>query len=69
MAYWGYAFVLGPNYNAGMEDDNYQRAYDAVQKAVELSKNSGTQKEKALIKALAKRYVEEPIENRKPFWI
>jgi len=26
MAFWGYAYVLGPNYNAGMEDDNYQRA-------------------------------------------
>lgn len=33
MAYWGYAYVLGPNYNAGMEDDNYGRAYAATQKA------------------------------------
>lgn len=64
MAYWGYAFVLGPNYNAGMEDDNYQRAYDAIQKAVELSNNGCTQKEKALINALSKRYVKSPIEDR-----
>ena len=64
MAYWGYAFVLGPNYNAGMEDDNYKRAYDAIQKAIELSNEGCTQKEKALIQALSKRYVEEPIADR-----
>ena len=34
MCYWGYAYVLGPNYNAGMEPDNYQRAYSAIQKAL-----------------------------------
>ena len=64
MVYWGYAFVLGPNYNAGMEDDNYQRAYDAIQKAVELSSEHSTPKEKALIDALSKRYVEKPVEDR-----
>jgi hypothetical protein len=37
MAYWGYAYVLGPNYNAGMEEDNYARAYIASQKALSLS--------------------------------
>lgn len=36
MAYWGFAYVLGPNYNAGMEEDNYQRAYQASQKALPL---------------------------------
>lgn len=64
MAYWGYAFVLGPNYNAGMEDDNYQRAYDAIQKAVGLSTLGCTPKEKALIDALSKRYVENPVQDR-----
>ena len=63
MAYWGYAFVLGPNYNAGMEDDNYQRAYDAIQKAIQLSDDC-TPKEQALIQAMAKRYVQEPVEDR-----
>src|SRR5215212_4556760 len=48
MAYWGFAYVLGPNYNAGMEEDNYQRAYQAVQKALSLASNC-TKKEKALI--------------------
>ena len=33
MAWWGFAYVLGPNYNAGMEPDSYERAYAAVEKA------------------------------------
>ena len=33
MCWWGFAYVLGPNYNAGMEKDNFQRAFNAVQKA------------------------------------
>lgn len=65
MAYWGFAYVLGPNYNAGMEDDNYQRAYEATQKAMALSGNC-TPKEKALIDALSVRYTQEPPENRAP---
>lgn len=64
MALWGYAYVLGPNYNAGMESDNYQRAYDAVQKAIKVSESKGTQKERDMILALSKRYVKDPIEDR-----
>ena len=64
MCYWGFAYVLGPNYNAGMEPDNYKRAYAAIQKAKELAGNA-TQKEKDLINALLKRYVEEPVEDRR----
>ncbi|MEP2689830.1 hypothetical protein [Maribacter dokdonensis] len=64
MAYWGFAYVLGPNYNAGMELDNYQRAYDAVQKAKELASKNASQKEKDLINALSKRYVQFPVEDR-----
>jgi len=63
MCYWGFAYVLGPNYNAGMEPDNYERAYKAVKKAVELSSNA-TDKEKALINALSTRYVAAPVEDR-----
>lgn len=65
MAFWGYAYVLGPNYNAGMESDNYERAYEAIQKAISLSKNNTSPKEIALINALSKRYVKEPVEDRK----
>lgn len=64
MCYWGFALVLGPNYNAGMEPDNYQRAWDALQKAIAVSGNA-TVKEKALINALKERYVAEPVEDRR----
>ena len=63
MCYWGYAYVLGPNYNMGMEADNYARAYEAIQKAIKLSAKA-TPKEQDIIKAMAARYVKEPVENR-----
>jgi tetratricopeptide (TPR) repeat protein len=63
MAYWGYAYVLGPNYNAGMEDDNYQRAFEAIQKAQLLSVNA-TEKEQQFIEAMALRYASQPPEDR-----
>lgn len=66
MAFWGYAYVLGPNYNAGMDPDNYQRAYKAIQQALKLSANASA-KEKDLIEALAKRYTEKAVDDRKPF--
>ncbi|QHW01135.1 hypothetical protein GJR95_01695 [Spirosoma endbachense] len=66
MAYWGFAYVLGPNYNAGMEADNYERAYVAIQQAVKLSATC-TAKEKALIDALAKRYTASPVDDRRPY--
>lgn len=64
MCHWGFAYVLGPNYNAGMEPDNYQRAYKAIQTAIEVS-DKATDKEKELINALAQRYVPEPVEDRR----
>ncbi|GAA4900256.1 hypothetical protein GCM10023311_27240 [Flaviramulus aquimarinus] len=63
MAFWGFAYVLGPNYNAGMEPDNYERAYDAIQKAKALSANT-TKKEKEFIEAMAIRYAPKPPEDR-----
>jgi tetratricopeptide (TPR) repeat protein len=64
MCYWGYAFVLGPNYNAGMDPDHYQKAYDAIRKAMAMA-GSCTPKEEALIKAMATRYTKEAPEDRK----
>lgn len=55
MCWWGFAYVLGPNYNAGMEKDNFKRAYDALLKSKSNSA-SCTQKEKDLIEALSYRY-------------
>lgn len=65
MAYWGLAYVLGPNYNGGMEEDNFQRAYDAARTAERLS-NACTPKEIALITALKKRYAADPPADRSP---
>ena len=64
MAFWAYAYVLGPNYNAGMESDNYERAYKAIMEATKLSKKNTTEKERGLIEALSKRYVKEAVEDR-----
>ena len=64
MCYWGFAYVLGPNYNMGMEPDNYVRAYDAIQKAKSFS-SKVTPKEQDIINAMATRYVKEPVENRR----
>lgn len=55
MGWWGFAYVLGPNYNAGMEKDNFLRAFNAVKKA-KLHSTSCTPKEKDLIDALTYRY-------------
>lgn len=63
MCHWGFAYVLGPNYNGGMEKDNFERAYNASQKAMRLSTNS-TQLEKELIEALSHRYTKAPSEDR-----
>ena len=63
MCYWGYAYVLGPNYNAGMEEGNYERAYEAIQQALMLSQGV-SEKEEALIEAMAARYGEFPVEDR-----
>lgn len=65
MCWWGFAYVLGPNYNAGMEKDNFQRAYDAVQKARSLSAGC-TPKEKDLIEALTHRYSNDTTLARSP---
>ena len=63
MCHWGFAYVLGPNYNAGMEPDNYERAYDAIQRAISLT-NRSSEKEKDLIIATAERYSKEVPEDR-----
>ena len=64
MCHWGYAFVLGPNYNAGMDPGHYERAYAAMLKA-NMYSSTCTPKEKALIKAMTARYTQEPPEDRR----
>ena len=55
MAYWGQAFVLGPNINAKMNAEDEPKALELVNKAVSL-KASATPREQAYIDALATRY-------------
>jgi len=66
MAHWGFAYVLGPNYNAGMESDNYERAYAAIEKALAIPEANITPRERAMIEALSKRYAAAPVEDRAP---
>ncbi|WP_414584345.1 tetratricopeptide repeat protein [Scytonema sp. PCC 10023] len=65
MCYWGIALVKGPNINAPMEKEAVPETVQAMKKAIGLSKNA-SEKEKAYIQALAKRYSLQPDENRKP---
>jgi tetratricopeptide (TPR) repeat protein len=55
MAYWGIAEAVGPNYNDPADDPRRQQAYQAVQKARQLSANSPAH-ERAYIDAMAQRY-------------
>src|SRR5687767_10931536 len=65
MAYWGVAFAHGPNINAPMDDSAVPKAWDALQKAIQL-KGKASAKEREYIDALAKRYVKEPVKERAP---
>jgi tetratricopeptide (TPR) repeat protein len=66
MAYWGWALVLGPNLNLPMVPDVAPQAYQAAQRAVALS-NRTSERERAFIQALAKRYAEDPGADRTRF--
>jgi tetratricopeptide (TPR) repeat protein len=55
MAYWGQAFVLGPNINVPMSPDDEPKAYEAAQKAVSMTAKASP-RERAYIDAVAKRY-------------
>ena len=59
MAWWGVAYALGPNINLDVDPDREKAAYEAVQKALTLSQNAPAN-EQAYIKALARRYSNDP---------
>ena len=63
MCNWGLAYVLGPNINAKMQDDAVPESYAAMQRALKLAKNA-SKSEQSYINALAKRYVDKPLEDR-----
>lgn len=66
MAHWGLAWVLGPNINANMDDANVAEAYAEARKALELAEGV-SDRERALIRAMAERYPPEPVEDRSPY--
>ncbi|MBD3886344.1 hypothetical protein IFO70_32150 [Phormidium tenue FACHB-886] len=65
ICHWGMAYVLGPNINAAMEDGAVPTAWEAIQRAVQLSSHASA-KERAYIAALATRYTPEPVDDRAP---
>src|SRR6185312_3020791 len=58
ICYWGEAWAWGSYLNAPMNAEEAPHAYEAIQKAVAL-KGHATPKERALIEAMAVRYVEK----------
>jgi tetratricopeptide (TPR) repeat protein len=63
MAYWGMAYVLGPNINLAMPPEAEPQAYEMIQKAMALKKGA-SEREQAYIEALATRYSGEAKPNR-----
>jgi tetratricopeptide (TPR) repeat protein len=63
LCYWGEAWALGPYQNEEMSDEDAPLAYAAARKAM-VRKDSTGEIERALIEAMAVRYVEEPQEER-----
>jgi len=59
MCYWGEAWALGSYLNEHMEENKSSLAYDAIQKASELSAHYANDTEQALIDALKVRYIED----------
>jgi len=65
MAWWGQAYVLGPNINAPMDAGAVGPAYEAARKAVALE-HEAKPWEQGLIDALAVRYGTDPKADRNP---
>ena len=63
MCAWGEALVLGPHVNAPMNADDVPVAWRALQRAQMLAASESIVN-RALIEALAARYVAEPVEDR-----
>lgn len=65
MAYWGWAWVLGPNLNLPMVPEVAAQAWAATQKAMSL-RTRATPAERAYIEALATRYADPAPADRSP---
>lgn len=65
ICWWGVAWVLGPNINAPMAEENVPRAWAAVQNARKLA-DAASPRERDMIEAVAYRYVEDVRTPRGP---
>ena len=65
MCYWGVAFALGPNINAPITPEAAKDAFEAIGQARQRSAKA-SEKEKAYIEALSKRYASDPKADRPP---
>jgi tetratricopeptide (TPR) repeat protein len=65
MCYWGVAFALGPNINAPITEEAAKESYQEIGRARDLARGA-SEKERAYIEALAKRYVADPKADRPP---
>lgn len=67
MCWWGVAWVLGPNINAGMEEEAVPKAWEALREA-QSRMDHATPRERAYVDALAARYAspDEAPEDRSP---
>ncbi len=63
MCWWGVAWALGPNINAGMDSASGVAAYEAIRKAQERS-DGISEEERAYIEAMAVRYGPDPLAPR-----
>jgi tetratricopeptide (TPR) repeat protein len=65
MCFWGVAFALGPNINAPITEEAAAEAYQAIEQARRHAAGA-SEKERAYIDALAKRYVADAKAARPP---
>jgi tetratricopeptide (TPR) repeat protein len=65
MCHWGIAYALGPNINAPISEEAAREAWPAILRARELAAGA-SEKERALVEALARRYAEDPAAAREP---
>src|SRR5262249_10921206 len=65
MCYWGVAFALGPNINAPITEDASREAFEAIGNARRHA-GSISERERAYVEALSKRYVSDPKAERAP---
>jgi len=64
MCYWGVAFAYGPNINAPITEEAAKAAFQAIEQA--RAAGGASERERAYIEALAKRYAADPKAERAP---